>query len=283
MTPNGALVSTEWLAKHLGDPDVRILDATAVMPGDPRDPAAEFRSAHIPGARFLSLGTLGDPHDPRPMMLPSATFIEERMGALGVSERDRIVIYDNSAMVSGARAWWMLREIYGAPSVHLLDGGMKAWAAEGRATESGAGTPAPARFVARVDRSKVRSKADMLANIASRAEQVADARGATRFTGADPEPRPGMASGHIPGSVHLVYSAMLHPDGRWKRGEALKAAFDAAGIDLSRPLVTTCGSGVTACVLALGAHLLGTRDVAVYDGSWSEWGMDPDLPIAVGG
>ncbi|HMT45310.1 MAG TPA: 3-mercaptopyruvate sulfurtransferase [Chakrabartia sp.] len=277
-----ALVSTEWLASHLNDADLRILDATAVMPGDPRDPAAEFRAAHMPGARFLSLGTLADPHDPRPMMLPSAAFIEERMGALGVTERDRIVIYDNSAMVSGARAWWMLREIYGAPSVHLLDGGMKAWLSEKRPIESGDSAPAPVRFSARTDRSKVRSKADMLANIASGAAQVADARGAARFSGADPEPRPGMASGHIPGSVNLAYSAMLRPDGRWKRGAELKAAFEAAGLDLTRPLITTCGSGVTACVLALGAHLLGKRDVSVYDGSWSEWGMDPDTPKAVG-
>jgi thiosulfate/3-mercaptopyruvate sulfurtransferase len=277
-----ALISPEALAGELGTPGLRILDATALMPGDPRDLAAEFDAAHIPGAQFLALASLADPNDARPMMLPDAALVSERLQLLGVNAGDRIVIYDNSAMASGARAWWMLSKVYGVPGVQMLNGGMQAWIAEGRPTESGARAVPRGSIAVTMNRNAVRTKAEMLANISSVAEQVADARGALRFTGTDPEPRPGMASGHIPGAVNLPYSAMFDDTGRWKDEAGLRAAFAGAGINLDKPLVTTCGSGVTASVLALGAELLGKRDVALYDGSWSEWGMDPDMPKAVG-
>jgi len=274
------LVSTQWLADHICAPDLRILDATLFLPGTGRDAAEDYAAAHIPGAGFLNLPTLCDPDHPAPGMLPPDAMFTDRLQALGVDADSRIIVYDNSPTHSAARAWWMLT-IYGVGSaVAILDGGMIAWVAEGRPTESG--TPAFARgnAQAKKDAATVRTKADMIANVASCAEQVLDARAAGRFTGAEKEPREGMASGHIPGSMNLPSSSMFGPDNRMLRGEALRAAFDRAGIAWDKPLITTCGSGVTAAIMLAGAQLLGKNDVALYDGSWSEWGVDPETPKA---
>jgi thiosulfate/3-mercaptopyruvate sulfurtransferase len=276
------LVSTQWLADALGAPDLRILDATSFLPGTPRDPQAEYLAAHIPGALFLDLSNLKDDSDPRPSMVPTNDQFAARMAQLGVGKDDRIIVYDNSPLTSSGRAWWLLR-LFGATRIAILDGGMQRWLAEQRPTESGEGPAAtPASFAARKDEAQVRTKADLIANIESCAAIVVDARGATRFTGEDPEPRPDMVSGHIPGSRNLPTGKMLDADGLWKRGEAMRATFAEAGVDLDRPLIMTCGSGVTACNLLFGAALIGKHDVTIYDGSWSEWGADPDTPKATG-
>jgi thiosulfate/3-mercaptopyruvate sulfurtransferase len=276
------LVSCEWLAGELGAPDLKIVDATAFLPGTPRDPHAEYLEAHIPGALWLDLPTLNDAGDPRPATVPTNAQFAARMTALGIGDADRIVVYDNSPLASSGRAWWLFR-LFGAKQVAILDGGLARWMAEERLVEQGVVTPvAGAPFHARRDDAQVRSKADLLANLASCAAQVVDARGSARFTGEDPEPRPGMASGHIPGSRSLPTGKMLDGDGLWKRGEAMRATFADAGVDLDRPLIMSCGSGVTACNLLFGAALLGKEDVTIYDGSWSEWGADPATPKATG-
>ncbi|MBT2188553.1 3-mercaptopyruvate sulfurtransferase [Sphingobium nicotianae] len=276
------LVSTEWLASQLGAQDLRILDATSFLPGTPRDPLAEFREAHIPGAAFLDLSNLKDVDDPRPSMVPTNAQFAAHLGALGVSETDRIIVYDNSPLASSGRAWWLLR-LFGARQVAILDGGFARWLTEGRPTESGEGRARPpATFAAAKDERQVRSMADVLDNIESCAAQVVDARGAARFAGEDPEPRADMASGHIPGSVNLPTGQMLDADGLWKRDEAMRETFAKAGVDLDRPLIMSCGSGVTACNLLFGAALIGKDDVTIYDGSWSEWGADPHTPKATG-
>jgi thiosulfate/3-mercaptopyruvate sulfurtransferase len=203
------------------------------------------------------------------------------MQSLGVRDGQRLVIYDDSPLHSAARAWWMLRA-FGARQVALLDGGLARWRAEGRPLEAGAPAVRHGHFSPRLDAGRVADKAQVLAMARAGSHEIVDARGAGRFTGAEPEPRPGLASGHIPGSKNLPQGALFDADNRWKRGEALRAAFDAAGIDLARPMVTTCGSGVTAAVLLFGAHLLGKDDVLLYDGSWSEWGADPATPKEMG-
>ncbi|MCW2367990.1 3-mercaptopyruvate sulfurtransferase [Sphingobium sp. B11D3D] len=276
------LVSTDWLAKALGAPDLKVLDATAFLPGTPRDPKAEYLAQHIPGAVFLDLSTLNDTGDPRPAMVPTNAQFAERMAALGIGQDDRIVIYDNSPLSSAGRAWWLLR-IFGARQVAILDGGLARWTAEGRPTEAGESTSSNnGAFTAARDDSAIASKADVLDNLESCAAQVVDARSADRFRGDAAEPRPGMAEGHIPGSANLPSNLLLDEQGRWKQGDALRQAFDDAGVDLDKPLIMSCGSGVTACNLLFGAALLGKEDVRIYDGSWSEWGADPATPKAVG-
>lgn len=276
------LVSTDWLAGQLGAADLRIVDASLFLPGTPRDPAAEYEAAHIPGATFLDLPTLADADDPIPGMLPPDAAMTARLQALGIDADSRIVVYDNSPTHSAARGWWMLR-VYGVgAAVAILDGGLPKWVAEGRPVESGVPQIAPGNAVARLDRTNVRTKADLLANVESGDSQVIDARGKGRFTGEEPEPRPGMASGHIPGSLNLPSSALFDADNRMKAGDELRAAFVQAGLDFERPVITTCGSGVTAAILLAGLESLGKTDVALYDGSWSEWGFDPATPKATG-
>ena len=276
------LVSTDWLAAELGKPDLCILDASLFLPGTPRDPRAEFEAAHIPGAAFMDLPTLNDPDDPTPGMLPPDTLMTQRAQALGINTDSRVIVYDNSPTHSAARGWWMVR-LYGlGASAAILDGGLPKWVAEGRATQSGPVTPATGNAIARRAPGQVRTKADLIANLASHGAQVLDARGAGRFTGEEAEPRPGMASGHIPGSRNLPSAALFNPDNSMKTGDDLRQLLQDAGIELDRPVITTCGSGVTAAILLAGLEMLGNRDVTLYDGSWSEWGYDPATPKATG-
>lgn len=275
------LVSTEWLAAELGASDLRVVDATLFLPGSDRDPQAEYDTAHIPGALFLNLPALIDSNDPRPGMLPPAEKFASRMQALGLGDGSRIVIYDNSPLRTSARAWWMFH-VFGAHNVAILDGGMQKWIAEKRDTESGRPKTRHRHFTVWKDEGSVRTKADMLENLRTSAAQVVDARSMSRFTGEEPEPRAGMASGHIPGSVCLPYSRLFNADGTWKKGHELRGLFIEAGVKLERPIITTCGSGVTAADLLFALHLLEKKDVSLYDGSWGEWGADPETPKAQG-
>ena len=275
-----ALVTGDWLANELGASDLRVVDATYYLPSDGGDAAAEYEAAHIPGAVFMDLAELADTASSLPSMLPPAEKFASRMQSLGLGDDSRIVLYDRSPYTTAARAWFMLRT-FGAHRVALLDGGFAKWQAEGRPLASGKEQPRPGHFTVRADRSGVRDLAQMKANLTSGAEQVLDARSAARFTGEEPDPHPATQPGHIPGSTNLPYKQLFNPDRTWKTGELLRAAFEGAGIDLATPLVTTCGSGITAAVLAFGAHLLG-RHAALYDGSWSEWGAAPSTAKAVG-
>jgi thiosulfate/3-mercaptopyruvate sulfurtransferase len=276
-----SLVTTAWLAKEMGASDLRIVDATKFL--DPaRDPRADYESGHIPGAVFMDLADLTDTNSTIENMVPPAEKFASRMQSLGLGDGSRIVIYDNSPLKSAARAWWMLSQVFGAHGVAILDGGLAKWIAEDRPLETGTKTLRHRHFTVWKDQKAIRTKGQMLANVENGSEDVVDARPAARFTGDDPEPRPGMASGHIPGSKNLPHSMLFNADGTWKQGDALTAAFADAGVDLTKPLVATCGSGMTASALLFGAHLLGKADIALYDGSWSEWGADPDTPKATG-
>lgn len=276
-----SLVSTQWLASELGASDLRIVDASAFLPEHSRDPVLEYEACHISGAVFMNLAELTDPERPGLNMLPSAERFASKMQSLGLGDGSRIVLYDDSPVKTATRAWFMLT-MFGAANVALLDGGIAKWKAEGRPCAQGKETLRHRHFTVWSDERQVRSKADVLANLESKAALVVDARGAGRFTGEVAEVKPGLASGHIPGARNVHYAMMFKPDGTWKSPEEIRAVFDAAGVDLSRPLITSCGSGVTANVLIFAAHLIGKHDVALYDGSWSEWGADPETPKETG-
>ena len=275
-----SLVTTDWLANELGANDLRIVDATYFAGFGDRNAAAEYESAHIPGAVFMDLGEIADTSNDLPSMLPTPEKFASRMQSLGLGDGSRIVLYDNSPFHTAARAWFMLRT-FGAHDVAILDGGLAKWQAEGREIASGKEQLRHRHFTVWADDKGVRTLDQMKANVDSGAEQVLDARSSARFTGEEADPRPATHPGHIPGSRNLPVGQIFNEDGTWKTGDALRSAFEGAGIDLTKPLVTTCGSGITASALAFCAHLLGV-EAAVYDGSWSEWGADRTTPKATG-
>lgn len=275
------LVSTDWLANEIGASDLRIVDATWFMPDAGRNAQAEYEGGHIPSAVFMDLEELADANSNLPNTLPPPEKFASRMQSLGLGDGSRIVVYDDSPFKSATRAWWMLT-LFGAHDVAILDGGIAKWKAEGRPLETGKPTLRHRHFTVWKDDKAVRNKADMLANLHSKDADVVDARGVGRFTGAEVEPRPEMASGHIPGSRNLPFGQLFHADGTWKRGAELTQAFTDAGVDLNKPMITTCGSGMTAAAVLFGARMTGKTDVALYDGSWSEWGLDSDTPKAQG-
>lgn len=272
------LVSTDWLAANLSQPDLRIVDATYYLPMQNKNARAEYDARHIPGAVFFDIDEIADKESTLPHMLPAPEKFASRVRRIGIGDGNRIVVYDGTGMMSAARAWWMFR-LFGAKEVAVLDGGLPKWLSEGRPVDDNQPAPRERHFSARLDNTQVRNKAQMLANIASQREQALDARASGRFNATEPELWPGRRAGHIPGAKNLPYTQLLKPDQTFHDGETLKAKFTAAGIDLKKPVVTSCGSGITACVLALGLSLIGHRDVAVYDGSWAEWGLPGDTPV----
>ncbi len=276
------LVSTEWLSERLGDANVRVLDGSYHLPTVKRDAAAEFAAAHIPGASYFDIEAVSDHSSDLPHMLPSADAFAEAVGAMGIDNQTHVVVYDAYGLMSAARVWWMFR-IFGHDQVSVLDGGFPKWTKEARPTQSGTPSVVTRRFKGALRPELVRAKADLVANIATGAVQVVDARAAGRFAGTAPEPRAGLRSGRIPGSKNLPFTQLLDPaSGTVLPPLELARQFAAAGIDATKPVVASCGSGVTACVIALGLHVLGAKDVAIYDGSWSEWGLVGGPPIEAG-
>jgi thiosulfate/3-mercaptopyruvate sulfurtransferase len=276
------LVSTDWLAANLGDPKVRVIDATFKLPGVLPLPVDDYLAAHIPGAVFFDVDAISDHGDPRPHMYPDAAQFARDIEALGISSGDTVVAYDSGSWVAAPRAWWMFLS-FGYPNVKVLDGGLKKWTHEGRPTQSGKMAPAPGKFTATLDPSYIRSQQQVLGNIETRAEQLVDARPRGRFEGTVAEPRPDSRSGHIPGSRNVPYAELFDArTGTMKPLEDLRQAFANAGVDMTKPIVTTCGSGVSALVLTLALYRLGVRGTALYDGSWSEWGLPDGPPLATG-
>jgi thiosulfate/3-mercaptopyruvate sulfurtransferase len=274
-----ALVSTEWLAHHLGAPDVRVVDGTYFMADTRRAARAEYDAAHIPGAVFFDISEIAETDTSLPHMMPSGEKFASRVRKLGLGDGNRIIVYDGLGLFSAARVWWMFRA-FGHTDVAVLDGGLPKWLAEGRAVTDDVTIPRERHFTRRLNSLLVREIDRMISNLDARHEQVIDARAPGRFEGTEAEPRPGLRAGHIPGSLNLHYRRLLDAEGGvMADAETLRSLFTGAGLDLSRPVTATCGSGVTAAILALGLYLIGYPDTAVYDGSWSEWGARDDTPI----
>jgi len=284
MTPFGQdpLVSTEWLAAHLGEPDLKVVDATFYLPHLKRDARAEFEQAHLPGAVFFDIETISDHSNPLPHMLPSPKAFAAAVGALGIGTGDRVVAYGGRGLIASARVWWTFR-VFGHDRVAVLDGGFGKWVKERRPVETGALSPGtPGDFEARLDPGAVRDLAQVRANLESRREQLVDMRPAGRFAGREPEPRPGIRGGHVPGSLSLPYAELVSGDGTLLPPDRLKARLEKAGLDLARPVVATCGSGTSACALILALETLGLHAHALYDGAWTEWGGREDTSVETG-
>ncbi len=277
-----SLVSTGWVAAHLDDPHVRVIDASFKLPGITPTAREDYDRGHIPGAVFFDIDDIAEPGTSLPHMIPSPELFARKMEALGIGDDDRVVVYDSAGLSSAGRAWWMLR-LFGHHDVAILDGGLPKWRAEGRPLDTAMPSPPRRRFTARFDPALVRGKRALLENLATRREQVVDARAASRFDGTEEETRPGLRCGHIPGSRNLPYDQVTDPQThQLLSADELSQLFRNAGVALDRPIVTSCGSGVTACALAFALHLIGHPGAAVYDGSWSEWGLPGDTPVETG-
>jgi thiosulfate/3-mercaptopyruvate sulfurtransferase len=275
------LVSTEWLAKHIKDPDLRILDGSWYLPADERDPKAEYDAAHIPGARFFDIDEISDARSSLPHMAPPIEKFMSRMRAMGVGDGHQIVVYDGAGIMSAPRVWWLFK-LMGQENIAVLDGGLPKWVAEGRPTEDMPPITRDRHMTVRFQNHLVRDVTQVAHASKLGAPQIVDARAAARFRGDVPEPREGLRAGHIPKSRNVPFGTLLNADKTYKTTEETKAVFEAAGVDLTKPIVTSCGSGVTAAVLALALERMGHKEWALYDGSWSEWGMFPTVPIATG-
>jgi thiosulfate/3-mercaptopyruvate sulfurtransferase len=282
MTPDQSafFVSTEWLAQHLDDPDLVVVEGSYFLPDENRNAREEYLQAHIPGAVRFDIDAIADHSTDLPHMLPSPQIFAQAMRDLGISDTMRIVVYDAVGLFGAARVWWTLR-LFGAKDIKILAGGLPKWASEARPLESGSVTREPQTFTAHVDTKAVAAATDVLKASQTGAPQIVDARSAQRFRGEAPEPRPGVRSGHIPGSLNVPYRELIE-NGEMRAPADVAAAFQRAGVDLTRPIITTCGSGVTAAILLLGLETAGKTDVVLYDGSWSEWGSRPELPLAQG-
>lgn len=274
-----SLVSTEWLAAHMDSPDVRVVDASYYLPHEGLDPRSEYEDQHIPGAVFFDIDEIADTSSGLPHMLPPPEKFASRVRRLGLGDGNRIVVYDQRGIMSAPRVWWSFK-IFGHNDVAVLDGGLPKWRHEGRPLNDAPPSPAERHFTPRFNTFMVREKDQLQSNLSSGREQVLDARSRERFAGTAPEPRSGLRAGHIPGSLNLPFTDLIDPASQtFKPLEELKSLIADAGIDPKRPVVTTCGSGITAAVLALALELTGHRDFSVYDGSWAEWGLAGDTPV----
>ncbi|TCM83563.1 3-mercaptopyruvate sulfurtransferase [Rhodovulum steppense] len=276
------LVSTEWLAAHLKDPDLRILDASWYMPAAGRDPRAEYDAAHIPGARFFDIDEIADLRSDMPHMAPPVEKFIARMRAMGVGDGHQVVVYDGAGMFSAPRVWWTFR-LMGKTDVAVLDGGLPKWRAEGRPVDDVPPAMRDRHMTVQRQAQLIKDVTQVAAASKLGDSEILDARSPGRFTGTEPEPRPGLRGGHIPGARNVHFATLLNPDGTMKSPDELRAVLAAAGVDLGKPAITSCGTGVTAAVINLALERIGHRDHALYDGSWTEWGMYGDLPVATGG
>ncbi|WP_417429146.1 3-mercaptopyruvate sulfurtransferase [Kiloniella sp.] len=273
-----SVVSTQWLADHLDAPDVRVVDGTYYLPNENKDARALYEEAHIHNAVFFDIDEISDNENPLPHMIPSDIKFASKVRKLGLGDGNRIVVYDQRGLFSAARVWWMFR-LFGHKDVAVLDGGLPKWRSEHRPVDDDTVHPGERHFTPRFNSFLIRDKEQLLRNIETGKEQVLDARASGRFKGEVPEPRAGIRSGHIPDSYNLPFTNLFKEDGTLKETQEIKSAFEEAGIDYSKPVVTSCGSGVTAAVLSLGLELTGHKKTSLYDGSWSEWGQEGNTPV----